>query len=1270
MKLSKRTIIIAVSALLIIGGGVGYYFATKDKSEVKSWSDSNWLFRKSVAISNTSGGTLLNEDVLLTIDSAALVSAGKLQSNCNDFRFTDSDNSTYLQYWIEDGCNTTSTKIWVRIPSLPSDGKTIYMYYGNSTTYSAQENWGGHLILLADATCPTGWTRDTNIDSKFPYGGSSYGLTGGANSHGHGVITGSTDTVLNSTTSASLGFGLGVLNSHIHTNFSTSIDSSTVLPPYLNMLYCDSTSFTIPTGLISVFESTVPTGWTRFSALDNYFPQGASTYGGTGGSTTHTHTTTNSYITDAVTSGYQSPVQLDIPSGGTDSALSVAASTTVNINTANNSASGRSCSQGGDAVNYSVTALSSNSATISSTLASGCLSSGDEVLLINLQGTSSYYTNVGNYETLKVASASGTTVTFTTNKTKYYGNGSSDDTNIGTASTNQRVMLQRVPQYSDVTIGSGATLTANAWDGTKGGVLYFNASGTVTNNGTISMDSKGYIGGARTTGANAGIGGEAFCANPGGGGGSGNGVCGGGGAGGISVSTGGTGSSTGGAGGAGGLGGGDPVALGGGGGGGGYGSAGNAGSGSYSGTNGGDNTSGNGGAASGSQGRGGGGGGGGTYGTSSLSKLNFGSGGASGGATWGGSYGGIGGTGGGIIYITANTFTNGGSGVVSRGMAGGSGSGSGNYITGAGGGGAGGAIRIDALTASLGSGLVVATGGSGGTNGYGGGAGGSGRIAISYTSSISGSSSPSYTDNSSTVSSIATSDHTHTSTSTTVSTEDNTPPYINVIFGKNDATKYVTNDNVLLASAFPPLGWNRVTAFDNKFIRGSSTFGATGGSETHSHTITISSGGPSATVYAIGSGTSFASGVHTHSFTTTTTAFSNNPAYISVIYIQRKVSQTTTIGSVEETLNVQPNAPTGLYTEGLTNPTDVLDDTPEFSAVFTDPDTTDTGNYYRIQVNTNSTFTGTAMWESTKTALSPVVANGARSQDISYAGSPLQLGATYYWRIKFWDNGTYMDESDWSATAQFTMNGSTAAPSNPYCQGTTNPTKVMSANPTFSAIFNDPNTSDTGIYYRIEVNTNDTFTGTVMWSSSKASMTTVANGARSQDFAYSGSTLQAGTKYYWHMKFWDNTDIEGPWSPTATFTMDGNPTAPTNLQVNDATNPTYLYTLPPYFTAKYSDPNEDSASAYQIQVNMNDTFTSTVMWDSGKTSTTVLNNQTSPHYNYNGVALSSSSHILYWRIKFWDSDDHEGAWSDVGHFTDSYSSFQFNGLGLNGIKLN
>jgi len=48
-------------------------------------------------------------------------------------------------------------------------------------------------------------------------------------------------------------------------------------------------SLSVPSGLIAIFDTTCPTGWTRVSAFDNNLLKGSPNYGATGGASTHTH---------------------------------------------------------------------------------------------------------------------------------------------------------------------------------------------------------------------------------------------------------------------------------------------------------------------------------------------------------------------------------------------------------------------------------------------------------------------------------------------------------------------------------------------------------------------------------------------------------------------------------------------------------------------------------------------------------------------------------------------------------------------------------------------------------------------------------------------------------------------------------------------------------------------------------------------------------------------------------------------------------------------
>jgi alpha-tubulin suppressor-like RCC1 family protein len=47
-----------------------------------------------------------------------------------------------LSYWIESGCNSANTKIWVKVPSIPGNSaKTIYAYYGNPNATSQSNGY-------------------------------------------------------------------------------------------------------------------------------------------------------------------------------------------------------------------------------------------------------------------------------------------------------------------------------------------------------------------------------------------------------------------------------------------------------------------------------------------------------------------------------------------------------------------------------------------------------------------------------------------------------------------------------------------------------------------------------------------------------------------------------------------------------------------------------------------------------------------------------------------------------------------------------------------------------------------------------------------------------------------------------------------------------------------------------------------------------------------------------------------------------------------------
>ncbi|MCA9332675.1 hypothetical protein KDA00_02265 [Candidatus Saccharibacteria bacterium] len=157
----------------------------------------------------------------------------------------------------------------------------------------------GHMLLFWDGGSePTGWTcvscsGGDPFYQRFIRGSDTYGTTGGSTTHTHtasATIDATSDPMpsrSNNPTRNEL-----VNNTHTHTTTPT-IASASNLPTYrqLKVIRYDTsgTPGTIPTGAIALFDASVPSGWTQYSAQDGYYVRAEGTVGTTGGSNTHTH---------------------------------------------------------------------------------------------------------------------------------------------------------------------------------------------------------------------------------------------------------------------------------------------------------------------------------------------------------------------------------------------------------------------------------------------------------------------------------------------------------------------------------------------------------------------------------------------------------------------------------------------------------------------------------------------------------------------------------------------------------------------------------------------------------------------------------------------------------------------------------------------------------------------------------------------------------------------------------------------------------------------
>ena len=102
-----------------------------------------WTRRKPITVTNSSGSTLTDYAVRVDVTYDA-----DMQADFDDVRFFASNGYTALDYWLESKTDSTSAIFWVSVPSIPTDGASIYLYYGNGSATSASAL--GSIFSFAD----------------------------------------------------------------------------------------------------------------------------------------------------------------------------------------------------------------------------------------------------------------------------------------------------------------------------------------------------------------------------------------------------------------------------------------------------------------------------------------------------------------------------------------------------------------------------------------------------------------------------------------------------------------------------------------------------------------------------------------------------------------------------------------------------------------------------------------------------------------------------------------------------------------------------------------------------------------------------------------------------------------------------------------------------------------------------------------------------------------------------------------------------------------
>ena len=149
-----HSLLLASTPFLLLSLLLAAHPATAAGDTANSWLE-GWHYRRPILVK--SGVTLEDYQLRVTIDTKSLVAEGKLRSDCGDLRFTLDDGVTEIPYWVERGCGTRETVVWLRVPKLSAgEVTTLYIYYGNPAASSLSDP-GKVFLFYDDFDTDSGW---------------------------------------------------------------------------------------------------------------------------------------------------------------------------------------------------------------------------------------------------------------------------------------------------------------------------------------------------------------------------------------------------------------------------------------------------------------------------------------------------------------------------------------------------------------------------------------------------------------------------------------------------------------------------------------------------------------------------------------------------------------------------------------------------------------------------------------------------------------------------------------------------------------------------------------------------------------------------------------------------------------------------------------------------------------------------------------------------------------------------------------------------------
>ncbi len=118
-----RSIVLRILSVTFAG------LLTSQFLSAQNWYNADWAYRCPVSVQ---GLAVAQTDFQVKIVLTSTFDFMNTVADGSDIRVTTADGTTELPFWIEEWNKAGNTgTVWVKVPSLPTGGMTVYLYYGN-----------------------------------------------------------------------------------------------------------------------------------------------------------------------------------------------------------------------------------------------------------------------------------------------------------------------------------------------------------------------------------------------------------------------------------------------------------------------------------------------------------------------------------------------------------------------------------------------------------------------------------------------------------------------------------------------------------------------------------------------------------------------------------------------------------------------------------------------------------------------------------------------------------------------------------------------------------------------------------------------------------------------------------------------------------------------------------------------------------------------------------------------------------------------------------